>query len=66
MSGIEMIGTVTVTGAVTPVRPVAVKLTLVGLATKLVMVAGVVTAAVHPVPQEVVVVATTLKVTVAD
>jgi len=66
MSGIELIGTVTVVEAVTPVRPDSVKLTDVELAVKFVMVAGVVTDAVHPVPHEVVVVATTVNVTVAE
>lgn len=65
MSGIEVIGTVTVVEAVTPVSPDSVKLTLVELAVKLVTVAGVVAVAVQPVPQLVVVVATNVKVAVA-
>jgi hypothetical protein len=57
-SGIEEIGTVTVVVAVTPLWPDALKVTLVEFAVKLVMVAGLVTVAVHPVPQGVVLVAT--------
>jgi hypothetical protein len=66
MSGIEAIGTVTVTGTVVPVWPDAVKLRLAEFATRLVIVAGVVTAAVHPVPHEVVVVMAMDTFTVRD
>jgi hypothetical protein len=66
MSGIEAIGTVTVTGTVVPVWPDAVKLRLAEFATRFVIVAGVVTAAVHPVPHEVVVVMAMGTFTVRD
>jgi hypothetical protein len=66
MFGTADFGIVTFAKAVVPVWPVAVKLSKVELPEKLVMVASLITVAVQPVPQPVLVEDDTSNVTVAE
>jgi hypothetical protein len=66
MLGTSATGIVTLKNAVVPVCPLAVKPILVAFAETLDMVASLAIEAVHPVPQLVVVVATTFRVALPE